>query len=122
MNGNSFYLGNPHVKGDGVQQNFTAHEITEYQKCMNSVAYFCENYVKVIDLDNGLVPFKLRGYQTKLVDHYSNNRFSIVLAPRQSGKCASINTIVKIRNKKTGVIENVTIGELYERAKAKGNM
>jgi len=111
MKGNSFYLGNPHVKGDGVQQNFTAHEITEYQKCMNSVAYFCEHYVKVIDLDNGLVPFKLRGYQTKLVRHYTDNRFSIVLAPRQSGKsiCSVawlLHYIIFNGEKQVGVLAN----------------
>ena len=80
------YNGNPHVKGDGVQQNFTAHEIVEYQRCMANVGYFCENYVKVIHLDHGLVPFKLRGYQESMVQHFSDNRFNIVLACRQSGK------------------------------------
>lgn len=80
------YNGNPHVKGDGVQQNFTAHEIVEYQRCMADVGYFCEQYVKVIHLDHGLVPFKLRGYQQSMVQHFTDNRFNIVLACRQSGK------------------------------------
>lgn len=111
MSLNNFYLGNPRVKGDGVQQNFTAHEVTEYQKCMNSVAYFCEHYVKVIDLDNGLVPFRLRGYQTNLVQHYSDNRFSIVLAPRQSGKsiCSVawlLHYIIFNGEKQVGVLAN----------------
>jgi len=92
--GISTYNGNPRIKGDSVQQNFTSYEVNEYQKCMNSVSYFCEHYVQVIDLDRGLVPFKLRGYQTKLVQHYSDNRFSAVLAPRQSGK--SITTVAWI--------------------------
>lgn len=34
-----------------------------------------------------------------------------------SGKCLHINTIVKIRNQKTGEIFSLTIGELYELAK-----
>jgi hypothetical protein len=33
-----------------------------------------------------MVPFKLRGYQDKLIKHYDENRFNIVLASRQSGK------------------------------------
>jgi len=111
MSGNSFYLGNPNVKGDGVQQNFTAHEVKEYQKCMNSVAYFCEHYVKVIDLDHGLVPFKLRGYQTKLVQHYTDNRFSICLSPRQSGKsiCSVawlLHYIIFNGEKQVGILAN----------------
>jgi hypothetical protein len=105
------YNGNPHIKGDGVQQNFTAHEVTEYQKCMNSVAYFCEHYVKVIDLDRGLVPFKLRGYQTELVQHYSDHRFSVVLAPRQSGKSITsvawlLHYVIFNGEKKIGVLAN----------------
>jgi hypothetical protein len=33
-----------------------------------------------------MVPFKLRGYQDKLIEHYDANRFNVVLASRQSGK------------------------------------
>ena len=33
-----------------------------------------------------MVPFKLRGYQDKLINHYNDNRFNVVLASRQSGK------------------------------------
>jgi hypothetical protein len=111
---NNSYNGNPKIKADGVQQNFTAHEVSEYIRCRDDVEYFCKNYVKVISLDHGLVPFELRGYQSNLVKHYSANRFSIVLAPRQSGKCQHINTSVNIKNKITGEIRTVTVGELYE--------
>lgn len=38
-----------------------------------------------------------------------------------TGKCVSINTMVKIRNKTTGEISTITIGELYERAKKDRN-
>jgi hypothetical protein len=114
---NNSYNGNPKIKADGVQHQWSQHEVEEYIKCRDSVEYFCKNYVKVISLDHGLVPFELRGYQTKLVKHYSENRFSIVLAPRQSGKCHNINTLVTIRNKITNEIETISIGELYNRAK-----
>ena len=32
------------------------------------------------------MPFNLRGYQEKLINHFNDNRFSVVLAARQSGK------------------------------------
>lgn len=38
-----------------------------------------------------------------------------------TGKCVSINTMIKIRNKITGEISEITIGELYERAKKDRN-
>ena len=83
------YLGNPLVKRDGVAQNFNAHEIDEYVKCMNDPAYFAETYMKVISVDSGLVPFKLYPYQKKMFKHFNENRFNIVLACRQSGKSIS---------------------------------
>ena len=84
------YLGNPHVKRDGVLQNFTAHEISEYKKCMADPVYFAKNYCKIIDIDKGLVPFLLYPYQEKMFKQFMQNRFSIVLACRQSGKSVSV--------------------------------
>ena len=105
------YNGNPNVKADGVEQQFTKHEINEYIRCSKDVAYFCEKYVKVISLDSGLVPFKLRGYQEKMVKHFNDNRFSIVLACRQSGKSITsvawlLHYVIFNADKKVGVLAN----------------
>ena len=83
------YLGNPNVKRDGIDQNFTKDEVTEYARCMQDPAYFARKYIKVISLDKGLVPFDLYPYQEKMFKHFRENRFSIVLACRQSGKSIS---------------------------------
>ena len=92
MDKNDTYLGNPLIKRDGVQQNFTKHEIDEYTRCMKDPVYFAEKYIKVISLDSGLVPFRPYPYQEKMFNHFNENRFSIVLACRQSGK--SISTVI----------------------------
>ena len=86
------YLGNHLVKRDGVESSFTKEEILEYKKCMNDPCYFARKYIKIISLDEGLVPFELYPYQEKMFDHFNDNRFSIVLACRQSGK--SISSVV----------------------------
>jgi len=86
---NDTYMGNPNVKRDGVTHNFTQHEISEYAKCLKSPSYFAVNYCKIIHLDKGLVSFELYPYQEKMFDHFNDNRFSIVLACRQSGKSIS---------------------------------
>jgi len=91
---NDTYLGNINIKRDGIVQEWTKHEIREYAKCMQSPVYFALNYVKIISLDRGLVPFGLYPYQEKMFDHFNDNRFSIVLACRQSGK--SISSVVYI--------------------------
>ena len=80
------YMGNPNVKRDGVESEFTEEEILEYSKCMQDPAYFAKTHLKVISLDDGLVPFDLYPYQEKMFHHFNDNRFSIVLACRQSGK------------------------------------
>lgn len=83
------YLGNNNVKRDGVVTQFTDDEVSEYLKCMKDPVYFAKKYAKVISLDRGLVPFELWPYQEKMFEHFTANRFSIVLAPRQSGKSIS---------------------------------
>ena len=86
------YLGNPNVKRDGVESEFTKEEVQEYARSMKDPSYFARKYIKIISLDEGLVPFDLYPYQEKMFDHFKGNRFSIVLACRQSGK--SISSVV----------------------------
>lgn len=83
------YLGNTQVKRHGVKQPWTDEEVDEYIKCKNDIVYFAEKYIKVVHVDWGLVDFKLYPYQKKMLTHFDNNPFSIVLACRQSGKSIS---------------------------------
>ena len=92
MNDHEHYLGNINVKRDGVQQQWVEHEVVEYAKCMSDPSYFARKYVKIISLDEGLVNFDLYPYQEQMFNHFNDNRFSIVLACRQSGK--SISSVV----------------------------
>ena len=86
---NDSYNGNINVKRDGAVQQYTQSEVDEYVKCSKDSAYFAINHCKVINLDRGLVPFNLYPYQEKMFNHFNDNRFSIVLACRQSGKSIS---------------------------------
>lgn len=83
---NSGYLGNQNVKRAGVETQYTEEQMQEYLKCSENPVHFIESYCKIISLDEGLVPFDLRGYQSSLINHYNDSRFSVVLAARQSGK------------------------------------
>ena len=89
INSHEGYLGNPNVKRDGITQGWSQETILEYQKCMQDPAYFARTYCKIISLDEGLVNFNLYPYQKNMFDHFNDNRFSIVLACRQSGKSIS---------------------------------
>jgi len=83
------YLGNPNVKRDGIIQGWSEDTVQEYMKCMQEPEYFAKTYCKIISLDEGLVNFELYPYQDEMFKHFNNNRFSIVLACRQSGKSIS---------------------------------
>ena len=84
------YLGNPNLKSANVQIEFTQEQIIEYGKCLDDPAYFIETYIKIISIDEGLVPFKLYPFQRDMVTTFHTNRFSICKLPRQSGKSTTI--------------------------------
>ena len=84
------YLGNPNVRGADVEHPWTKAELVEYKKCLVDPKYFAKKYCKVIHLDKGLIPFNLYPYQEKMFDSFTDNRFNIVLACRQSGKSIAV--------------------------------
>ena len=84
------YLGNPNLKRANVAVEFTKEQIEEYQKCMSDPIYFIENYMKIVSLDEGLVPMNMYKFQKKMVKTFHDNRFTICKLPRQSGKSTII--------------------------------
>lgn len=80
-----FYL-NPKIKRTNLKESYTQDEVMEYYKCSQDPVYFIEKYVKINSLDEGFIPFKLRGYQKELIEAYHKENKIILLSPRQSGK------------------------------------
>jgi len=80
------YLGNPNLKRANVQQEWTKKQLFEYKRCMEDPLYFIQSYVKIVSLDEGLVPFKMYSFQKEMVGTFHSNRFTICKLPRQSGK------------------------------------
>ena len=86
----SVYLGNPNLKKANVPQEWTKEEILEYSRCMKDPIYFIKSYIKIVSLDEGLVPFELYDFQKEMIGTFHNNRFTICKLPRQSGKSTTI--------------------------------
>ena len=86
MSTNEIYLGNPNLKRANIAQNFTPEQVEELVKCSQDPVYFITNYIKIISLDRGLVPFELYDFQSSMVEKFHANRFNIAKLPRQSGK------------------------------------
>jgi hypothetical protein len=84
------YRDNPNLKRANVQIEFTKKQIQEYQKCWDDPVYFTETYVKIVSLDEGLIPFKLYEFQRQMMWTFHTERFTICKLPRQSGKSTTI--------------------------------
>jgi hypothetical protein len=111
------YMNDPMLKAPRVQIEWTAEDMEEYRKCSEDVIYFIENYMKIINLDRGLVPFEMYDYQKELLKIYTTERYAISKWSRQSGKCSDFSTVINIRNKRTNEVQKMTIGEFYEARK-----
>ena len=84
------YLGNPNLKKANVQQEWTKRQLQEYKRCMDDPLYFIQTYVRIISLDEGLIPFKMYPFQKEMVGTFHKNRFTICKLPRQSGKSTTM--------------------------------
>lgn len=80
------YLGNPNLKKVNTPVEFTQEQILEFDKCSKDPIYFMEKYIRIVSLDEGLVPFSMYEFQRNIVRTIHNNRFTICKLPRQSGK------------------------------------
>ena len=108
------YLGNPNLKKANTSINFTQDQILEFVRCKEAPVYFARRYIKIVSLDEGLVPFNLYPFQEKLVRNFHENRFNICKMPRQTGKST---TVVSYLLHYAVFNDNVNIGILANKAK-----
>ena len=89
-----FYLNNPNLKKANVNVPFTKEQVEEYVKCSKDPVYFIETHVRIINIDEGLIPFKPYDYQKKMISCFKDSRFSICKLPRQSGKSVTVTAFM----------------------------
>jgi hypothetical protein len=109
----SVYLGNPLLKKANTQIEFTEAQVIEFLKCKDNPVYFAENYIKIVNVDEGLVPFNMYPFQRKLIQNFHNHRFNICKMPRQVGK--SVTTVSYLLHYIV-FNDNVNIGILANKA------
>ena len=86
----SIYLGNPNLKKANTPMEFTEEQVIEFVKCKDDPVYFARNYIKIVSLDEGLVPFDMYDFQEEMVERFHKNRFNIAKLPRQTGKSTTV--------------------------------
>ena len=80
------FLGNPLLKPVGAKIELTAEQAQALIRCRKDPIYFIRNFVKIISLDEGVIPFNMWPFQERLVETMEANRFVIAKMPRQVGK------------------------------------
>lgn len=88
------YLGNPKLKKANVPMEFTPEQIEEIGKCARDIEYFCETYMKIVSIDEGLVPYEPYDYQKEIMHKVQDNRFVICKMPRQTGKTTTMAAVI----------------------------
>lgn len=73
---------------------YTEEELEILQACFEDKFFFCDNFGKLKDAQFGWQNIKLRDYQRELMHRYDNNRWNIIMFPRQSGKTTT--TVLEI--------------------------
>lgn len=110
------------LRKKGISFGFTGNELDEYTKCKLDVTYFANNYCYIKVEDGSYSQMRIRDYQYDILDLYDKNKYSILMASRQVGKCFLYNTSLCIYNKKTKVYKNIKFFEFSFKIKKKKNI
>lgn len=106
------YLNNPRLKAAGASVPFTLKQAIEFERCSKDPLYFIERYVKIVNLDDGLIPIKLYPKQKEMIQLVHDNQKSIIKAARQVGKTTTIAVgyilwyVLFNSDKKVGILAN----------------
>lgn len=110
------------IKKPGDVEQVTKEEferrIREIAKCKRDIVYFAEHYYRVINLDKGLHIINLYDIQKEFLRFLVENNKVICCSGRQQGKCSQKDMKIKVRNKKSGLVEEIEIGKFFDRLKA----
>ena len=88
------YLANPLLKKAYVPVEYTQEQVEEVIKCSKDITYFIREYVKIISLDKGLIPFDLYPFQQKMAETIDHNRFTVIKTCRQAGKTTTAAAVI----------------------------
>ena len=92
MSKKEIYLNNPNLPTVNAAFDYTPKMVSEIKKCGENLIHFAETYFYIISLDEGKQTIALHLYQKRALRMMRDNRFSLLLFSRQTGK-STISTI-----------------------------
>jgi hypothetical protein len=84
--GSPFFMNDVNLRKPKLQFQYTKGEMRELRRCAKDPVYFARNYCRLFTED-GYIPVNLRDYQREVINAFLKNRFNILMASRQVGKC-----------------------------------
>ena len=90
FNKDTWYNGDPKLRGMGVKLSYSKDEIQEMLYCRSDPIYFLSNYMKITSLDRGLINFVPYDYQREIIHTVHDARYTMCMMPRQSGKSTTV--------------------------------
>jgi hypothetical protein len=99
------------LRTSGLTFKMTPDEQEEYIKCAIDIHYFAGKYCYIKGEDGQPTIIPLRDYQNEILDDFFTNRFNILMASRQIGKCFSFNTKVLVEIDREYL--EIRFGKLY---------
>lgn len=77
---------NVNLKKPNQELEYTHEQVQELKRCAQDPVYFIKKYVMIQHPVRGALPFDLYSYQEKMIRAYQDNRYTVVLSARQTGK------------------------------------
>jgi hypothetical protein len=102
------------LKPAGKKVSFNKEQLAEIYACHSNPIHFMENFMCIQHPVKGKMPFEAYQFQRELINTYWQNRNTIAMIPRQSGKCCLNSTIITVKQNSTGKQYDIPIGEYHQ--------
>lgn len=105
------FKGSKLLKPSNVNIEYTEDQIKEIIKCRENPVHFIENYMKIVSLDRGIIPFKLYPFQREMIEMFHKEKYSLVKLSRQAGKTTTtvgfvLHELIFNNNHTIGILAN----------------
>lgn len=74
--------------------SYTEFELQEIIKCRDDIAYFADNYIKILHIDLGTIQIKLNDFQNTAIKKYNTEKTFFIPTARQQGKTTVASIIL----------------------------
>ena len=87
---------NPNIKLQNESTEYTFENLDEMDKCIEDEIYCIQKYFKIEHPTKGVIPFELYDFQIEAIKMMQDNRYVVLLFPRQCGKCVLGDAVVDV--------------------------